>query len=118
LFSTLGRLLKWLVLLPILAAILALAVANGQTVTVYLNPFDRTDAVLQFELPLYQLGFILFVLGALVGGLVAWSGQIRQRRRERARREAALFPGRAERPVKRQPAPAPAAGLLPRPADR
>lgn len=113
---TLGRVLKWVILLPILAAILALAVANGQTVTVYLNPFDGADPVLRFELPLYQLAFVLFVFGALVGGLVAWSSQLRQRRRERARREAALFQGRGERPAERQPSPAPnAAGFLPRP---
>lgn len=110
----LGTLLKWLILLPILAAVLALAVANGDNVTVRFNPFVPDDPVLRFELPLYQLAFILFALGALVGGLVAWTGQIRQRRRERARREAASLSPRPVVPPDRA-APAPAAGFLPRP---
>lgn len=113
-FRTLGTLLKWVVLLPILAAILALAVANGQDVTVYLNPFrSAADPVLRFELPLYQLAFLLFVVGALVGGIVVWSSGLRHRQRERARREAAAFEARAA-PAAPSPTPA-AAGFLPRP---
>ncbi len=110
---TLGTILKWVILLPILAAALALAVANGQSVTVHLNPFDGGDPVLKFDLPLYQLAFILFLLGALVGGLVAWMSQLR--RRSRARRDALPYESRAERP---SPSPAPppeTAGFLPRP---
>jgi uncharacterized integral membrane protein len=114
LLRRLGTLLKWLILLPVLAAVLALAVANGDDVTVRFNPFVPDDPVLRFELPLYQLAFILFVLGALVGGLVAWVGQVRQRRRERARREAASFGPNAVAPTDRAQ-PAPAAGFLPRP---
>ncbi len=110
---TLGTILKWVVLLPILAAVLALAVANGQSVTVHLNPFDSGDAVLRFDLPLYQLAFVIFLLGALVGGLVVWMSQMKHRRRGRARREAAApFQGQAERPNPVAPA---TAGFLPRP---
>jgi uncharacterized integral membrane protein len=118
LLRTFGTVLKWAVLLPILAAILALAVANGQSVTVHLNPFDAADPILKFDLPLYQLAFILFVLGALVGGLVAWTSQLRQRRRERARRDAAaFFPAHAERQasVASNAPPPGTAGFLPRP---
>ncbi len=112
-FRALGTILKWVILLPILAAVLALAVANGQSVTVHLNPFESGDPVLKFDLPLYQLAFVLFLLGALVGGLVAWMGQMKHRRRERARREAvAPFQGHAERP---NPVPPDTAGFLPRP---
>jgi len=115
LLRTVGTFLKWLILLPILAAIVALAVANGDDVTVYLNPFDRADLVLKFDLPLYQLGFALFVLGALVGGLVVWSSGVRSRRRERARSEAALFEARPVTPDTSAPTPS-AAGFLPRPS--
>jgi hypothetical protein len=112
---TFGTILKWVILLPILAAIVALAVANGDDVSVYLNPFDRADPVLKFALPLYQLAFALFVLGALVGGIVVWSSGVRQRRRERARREAALFEARPVTPQAPPPAAPGAAGFLPRP---
>jgi Lipopolysaccharide assembly protein A domain len=114
---TLGTILKWVILLPILAAMLALAVANGQDVTVRLNPFNADDPILRVDLPLYQLAFILFALGVLVGGLVAWTGQMKQRRRLRARREMdALFESRAERAAERAPAePSDVAGFLPRP---
>ncbi len=112
---TLGTILKWVILLPILIAVVLLAVANGQMVTVHLNPFDSGDPVLKVDLPLYQIGFILFVLGALIGGLVAWMSRLKYRRRERERREASLFQARAERPVHDRPEAAPAAGFLPRP---
>jgi hypothetical protein len=114
LLRRLGTLLKWLILLPILAAVLALAVANGDNVTVRFNPFVHDDPVLRVELPLYQLAFLLFAVGALVGGLVAWTGHLNQRRRERARYEAASLNVHPTAPPDRV-TPAPAAGFLPRP---
>jgi hypothetical protein len=96
--GTLGSLLKWAILLPVLVAVVLLAVANDHSVTVRLNPFDTSDPVLRLDLALYQLAFILFVLGTLVGGLVAWSGQRRHRRLAREReREASVWQARAER---------------------
>ncbi len=96
--SKLGTLLKWLILLPVLVVVLLLAIANDQSVTVHLNPFNTDDPLLRAELALYQIGFILFVLGALVGGLVVWSGQRRYRRRARQRGEdVALWRAKAER---------------------
>ena len=52
-----GAVLKWIILLPVLVAVLMLAVANDQTVTVHLNPFDPADTVLKVDLALYQ-GFM------------------------------------------------------------
>lgn len=109
---SLATILKWAILLPVLAAILLLAVANGQDVTVHLNPFVLDDPVLRAELPLYQLAFVIFVVGVLVGGLVAWTGAARQRRRERERREAALFASRAEPARGAPPRPIESAGFL------
>lgn len=114
---TLGTILKWVILLPILGVILALAVANGQLVAVHFNPFNAADPALKIDLPLYQIGFIVFVLGALTGGLVAWASRMKQRRRERARRESeALF---KSRPAEQGGFDTrPNAGLLPRPGRR
>jgi hypothetical protein len=74
--------------------------------------------VLRADLPLYQLGFILFVLGALVGGLVAWGGQRKYRRRAHRRSDdAVLWRARAD-PSERRDAeqrPPSAVAFLPRP---
>lgn len=113
--TTLGTILKWLVLLPVFLLVVLLAVANDQSVTVRLNPFAPDDPVLSIELALYQIGFILFAFGAVAGGLVAWNGQRRSRRRERER--AVRQPRREEwlapRPEERHPSGA--AAFLPRP---
>lgn len=92
---TLGTIVKWVILLPVLLAVVLFAVANDQSVTVNLNPFDKTDPVLRVDLALYQIGFIVFVLGVLVGGLIAWSSGARRRRRA-GREDTALWQARAE----------------------
>jgi hypothetical protein len=115
---TLGTILKWVILLPILVAIVLLAVANDQTVTVHLNPFDKADPVLKLELALYQIGFIVFLAGVIVGGIIAWSSGARHRRRLRARREdATLWQARADWSGERrtQAPPSQASAFLPRP---
>lgn len=116
--GTLGTILKWAILLPVLIVVVLLAVANDQIVTVHLNPFDTDDPILRIDLALYQVAFVLFVLGVLVGALVAWRGQFRHRRRARERgREAALWQARAEWSEQRkdETASSEAAGFLPRP---
>lgn len=117
--SKLGLILKWVILLPLLLIVVLLAVANDQTVTFHLNPFDTEDPVLRVDLPLYQVAFLFFVLGSLAGALVAWSGQRKHRRRARERREeAALWQARAEwsehRKAEERP-PSRAMAFLPRP---
>ncbi len=66
-FSKLGTFLKWLILLPVLVVVALLGVANDHPVPIRLNPFEPDDPVLQTQLPLYMLAFLVFVLGALVG---------------------------------------------------
>jgi hypothetical protein len=118
--SKLGTILKWVILLPVLIAIVLLAVANDQRVPVHLNPFNTEDPVLRLDLALYQVGFILFVLGVLAGAAVAWSGQRKYRQRARDRREEAnLWQARAQWSERQQaeerPPPSRATGFLPRP---
>jgi hypothetical protein len=115
LFGTLATMLKWVILLPVLLAVVLLAVANDQSVTVHLNPFDKNDPVLRIDLALYQLAFILFASGALLGGLIVWIGQRKYRRQAHIRlTEAASWQARAERRPA-QPEPSQAAAFLPRP---
>jgi len=96
-FHTLGTILKWAILLPVLLVIVLLAVANDQTVKINLNPFEAGDPVLRLELALYQICFGFFVVGALIGGLIVWIGQGKYRKRARDRRaEAALWQARSD----------------------
>ena len=119
--SKLGLLLKLLILLPILITVVLLAVANDQIVTLHLNPFAVDDPVMRLDLPLYQLGFALFVLGAVVGSLVNWASQRKHRSRTRHRRdEAQAWQNRPERSQEPRSAQAPgspsrAVAFLPRP---
>jgi hypothetical protein len=115
LFGSLGTILKWLVLLPLLLAIVLLAVANDHGVTVHLNPFDTGDPVLRVDLAVYQLAFVVFVLGVLIGGFLVWLGQGKYRRRaNHAPNGAATWQPRAE-PRRREAEPSRAAAYLPRP---
>jgi hypothetical protein len=118
LLARLGRILKWIILLPVLVVALLLAVANTQPVGVHLNPFDSADPALTVTLALYQVLFILFAAGALVGGFVVWLNQLKHRRHaRRSGEEAARWQARAER-VERRGDTAPAgdaAAFLPRP---
>jgi uncharacterized integral membrane protein len=116
--GTLGTILKWVILLPVLLAVVLLAVANDQTVTLHLNPFAKADPVLKVDLALYQVMFLIFVVGVLVGGIVAWSSSARRRRRLRAQREdTQLWQARAEWSEQRRPAPptSQTSAYLPRP---
>jgi len=115
----LGLILKWAILLPVLLAVVLLAVANDQSVPVHLNPLNADDPVLTVDLPLYQAAFLVFALGAILGGIAAWSGQRKYRRQSRERRdEAAAWQAHAETTERRQAEarpPSPIAGYLPRP---
>jgi len=115
LLRTLSTILKWAILLPVFAGVVLLAIANDQDVVVNLNPFDKGDRMLRVVLPLYQLAFLIFVIGVLLGGLIAWSGQLRRRRRLREE-QSALWQTRADLPAQRRDVRASESSLfLPRP---
>ncbi len=95
--TTIGRLLKWLVLIPLLLVVALLSVANDHRVALNLNPFEPADPALRIELALYQFGFAAFALGALVGAFIVWNSQRKYRRKARdSRHEAARWQARAE----------------------
>ena len=114
--NRLGGLLKWLVLLPVFIIVVLFAVANDHVVRVALNPFDSTDAALAINLPLYQLGFAIFAVGAVCGGFVMWNGQRKYRRQARDKGyDAALWRNRAEQAEKAKPGNA---GLIAAPPEK
>jgi uncharacterized integral membrane protein len=95
--NKLGRLLKWLILVPVLAVVALLSVANDHLVTLHLNPLAPADPAQQIHLALYQIGFAAFVAGALAGAFIVWNSQRKYRRKARDNRhEAARWQAKAE----------------------
>jgi len=95
--TNIGRLVKWLILVPVLAVIALLSVANDHRVKLNFNPFEPADPAMQVELALYQVGFAAFVAGALIGAFVVWNSQRKYRRLARDNRyEAARWRAKVE----------------------
>jgi uncharacterized integral membrane protein len=67
------------ILVPLAVIIIAFAVANRQTVTVSLDPFDSVNPAYAASLPLFVLIFILVIFGVILGGVAAWFRQARWR---------------------------------------
>jgi uncharacterized integral membrane protein len=86
------RFLKSLVLLPIAAIVVLLAVANRAPVQLSFDPFNAEAPVFAVNLPLYAILFGAVALGIVVGGIFTWLGQGRTRASERHhRRQAARY---------------------------
>jgi len=72
-----------IVVVPLLAVIVAFAVANRQTVTVSFDPFSSAAPAYAAILPLWVIIFAVLILGVLVGGAAAWIRQGKWRRSAR-----------------------------------
>lgn len=108
------RILKLLVLLPIAAALVLLAVANRQVVTLVLDPFSRGPEAMSITLPLFILAFILLAVGIVLGYVAAWLAQGRHRKAARTyKHECDVL--MSEREKLRAAVPATAAALLSKP---
>ena len=72
-----------LILVPLAIVVVALAVANRQTVVVSFDPFDQVHPAFTLPLPLYVLVLALVIGGVVVGGIAAWLRQGKWRRAAR-----------------------------------
>lgn len=77
------KILRWIVLPPLVILAMAIAVANRSSVTFSLDPFDTEAPALGFEVPLFLIILASVLLGILIGGMGAWA----QARRKRLARE-------------------------------
>jgi uncharacterized integral membrane protein len=97
------KLLAAIILIPLAAALVALALANRHSVTISFDPFNPADPAFVLHSPLFVLAFLLLIGGVVIGGLAAWMKQGRWRRRarriktqlDRAEREIADLKARA-----------------------
>jgi uncharacterized integral membrane protein len=78
-------LLKWLLLLPVAAFAVMLAVVNRGPVTIVADPFPPPSDGLTFTAPLFLVILVSMIVGVMIGGFGAW---IRQGRHRRAARQA------------------------------
>jgi uncharacterized integral membrane protein len=70
----LRRIVAAIILVPLAIIIVALAVANRQTVTVSFDPLGDTPAA-SLSMPLFVLILGLLIAGVIIGGVASWLGQ-------------------------------------------
>ena len=91
----LRKIIAALIVIPAALVIVLFAVANRAPVRVSLDPFAADPAMFGVSVPLFLLVLMVLVLGVVVGGISAWMGQSRWRRRAR-RLSAELKASRAD----------------------
>lgn len=84
-----ARFLRNLLLVPIGALLIVLAVANRHTTAISLNPFNPADPFLTFNIPVFWLLFAAVGLGVILGGVATWMRQGRFRKEARVQRREA-----------------------------
>ncbi len=80
------KLLRWILLPPVVLLAMALAVANRSIVTFSLDPFNPESPALGVDIPLFLIVLVSVLVGILAGGFGAWA---------QARRKAARIKGAA-----------------------
>ena len=81
------KLILVLVIVPLGAVLIALAVVNRKPTDLILDPFGGAKSGLSIEAPFFLFLLAAFALGLVVGGLASWLNQGKWRRtaREEAR---------------------------------
>lgn len=85
------RLVGWVVLVPLCAALIVFALANRQFVVLNFNPFVSVEQLSTpgYGVPLFLVLYVVLLVGVLLGGVATWFAQSQHRQRERHwRREA------------------------------
>lgn len=83
------RALQLIVLVPLAAIGIALAVANRHNVSVSFDPFS-SDTIGEIQAPLFVVLILAIMFGVVIGGLATWFAQGKHRRTVRELRAARL----------------------------
>jgi uncharacterized integral membrane protein len=78
--STFRKIVTAIIAVPLVAIMVAFAVANRQAVTVSLDPLASAAPSYAATVPLFALIFVVLILGVLIGGFAAWLRQGKWRR--------------------------------------
>ncbi len=96
------RVITIVILVPLAVILIALSVANRETIGLTIDPFNPGNPALTYQAPLFIWLFGALILGALIGAAVTWLTQGKHRRRERRyKKEASQLLERAESAEKR-----------------
>lgn len=74
------KLVLAVIVLPLGAILVALAVVNRKPVLLILDPFGRAEPSHSLEAPLFLFLLGAFAFGLVIGGVAAWLGQGKWRR--------------------------------------
>ncbi|QRM54015.1 lipopolysaccharide assembly protein LapA domain-containing protein [Sinorhizobium sp. BG8] len=86
----LKKVINVVILVPIAIVLIVLSVANRQSVTLALNPFNPEDSVLSMTAPFFVYLFVAVIFGMVVGSLATWFSQGKYRKRARNEANEAL----------------------------
>ena len=77
------NLLAAVILLPIAAVLIVLALANRAPVTLSIDPFTPETSMYSIQLPLFIVVLLSVAIGLIIGSLADWLQQGRYRREAR-----------------------------------
>ena len=69
------RFLKFLFFAPLAILLILISVANRSQVTLSLDPLNANNPAISYDLPLFVVVFLAFLIGLVVGGLMIWASQ-------------------------------------------
>lgn len=92
------KVLNLIILVPVAIILIALSVANRESVRFALNPFDPTDSVLSVAAPFFVFLFAALIVGMVIGSFATWLNQGKYRKRARSEaREAMRWQAEADK---------------------
>jgi uncharacterized integral membrane protein len=84
------KIVSLVVFIPLAIILIVLCVANRQSVTLALNPFQPSDTVLSLTGPFFLFVFLALLVGMLIGSAATWLAQSKYRKQARTEARAAI----------------------------
>lgn len=84
------KVINLIILVPVAVILIVLSVANRESVTFALNPFEPTDSVLSVTAPFFVFLFVAIIVGMVIGSFATWLNQGKYRKRARSEAREAM----------------------------
>ncbi len=79
----LTKLLKIIILVPVVIMLVVMSVANRHVVSLSFNPFQPEDTTLSLSGPFFLFLFAALILGMFIGSISTWVSQGKHRKKAR-----------------------------------